>query len=294
MTNERSPNPPPTLEYGHRPRLIWFARHRKAMIALSILLAIGLPLWWYGKPVYQRVMWKYWFAQAMAHRMPAEPVDLIIEEPSRVAGVAGNSDYERAYIVPSEHAFYLPRVVRELGIYDQRLNLSSGRGDVVAFIGEMKRPDGTPRLVVVLGCQGTKSNVVASVRTMVLPIPSWTEPAAPAPGFVLFPGAVVQSTPIPTRLRSGRIDPKDPSGVLFEFEMGAPAPFIRPPPTWAPWASGIIEARLQNDDRLIFSQRSTAGAAAQAEVGLPLMSYEPGMGSITVVNSVLPAPAKSW
>lgn len=255
----------PTLDYDHRVRLRIVGRHKKKLIFLALCLAIAISVYRNWGPLKHRVLWLYWFNQAMAFRMPEKPVDLRIHDPKNAAqAMAEDLAYVRSKVantgnIPVE---YLPNVYRRLFEQDSRLNLTTGNGHAVAFMGRMVRPDGTPRLVIVTHADGYNSQILNRTGVLVLPVPRWNDPLPPAVSGRHGWG-ISGSGPIPSiaRLRSGNLDPADHAHLAFDFVVGPSIAHFRGTP-WNPDEvrnTGIIDARLTNDDAMKFTIRSFTG-----------------------------------
>lgn len=279
----------PTLEYRHRPRLSVIGRHKKKLILLALCLSIGVPLYRNWGSLKHRILWHYWFRQALAYQMPGKAVDLRIHDTTRAADAM---DRDRAYRQSSSNGTgrsveYAPIPYLRLREMDSRLAVNSWTTSPVAFIGEMVRPDGTRRLVII----NTKTYSIASrfldgTSVQVLPIPGWADPLPPIRSNLngidvgggdaeLFPSEITYAS-----LRSGMLDPADRAHLIFEYVVGPTAPLfgpnLAPFSTTSPFpkvdwdqvqASGIIDARLQNDDSLHFSLRQDPDQPQRIQFG---------------------------
>jgi hypothetical protein len=278
-------DPQPTPDYAPAPRLRWIGRHRKLLIFAAFCIAAAMPIYWYWAPLKYRVLWLYWSRQAAAHVMPVQAMDVTIRDPARVNLVpTTNPDYV-VYTAtppamftgnpPAPSAMYAPLPYRHLQLLDARLNITGGPGIAVLFMGTLRRPDGTPRLVIVTGGSGVSSNLLAMTKTLVLPLPQWNDPLPP--GRAAHLGMAMGFSgppPIPTQLKTGVIDPTDPTHIVFEFIARPPVtgpaalrgPGTRPADN-AVTGGGIIDAHLQNDDSLAFKLRSYWGNVRNANIG---------------------------
>lgn len=267
MAEESAQSSPQTLEYAKRPKLAWVGRHRKLFICLSLLIAVSIPLGWFWQPLKHRVLWLYWFQQATQYRMPGKSVDLQIDSNTVPLPASDHVTFTSGSLTT---AIFNPHVYRKLLQYDSRLGITGGADQPVAFMGVLKRPDGTPRLVIASGGSGMTSSPLANTSIVVLPLPSWNDPLPPA-AFTRLPrgrGGYSGPPPTPSRLRSGVVDPSNPSHIVFEFEAGPQGRTTARPlatsapatmPTWTVSATGIIDAHLQNDDSISFTVRSFTG-----------------------------------
>jgi hypothetical protein len=278
----------PPLEYVQRPPLPFVGRHRKKLVSLALLLAIAILLYRYWQPLEHRVLWVYWSRAAAAHVMPASSTDLILSDPAAISkALASDPNYFR-YAVPGTTASpvaYWPTAYRELVKYDSRLGASM-MGDAVTFVGTMRRPDGTPRLVIVTGCSGYNQMLLNWISVRVLPIPSWFDSPPtlklPTPSWVR---SIDGPIPIPTRLKSGMRDPADASHIVFEFEKSS-APFVSAP--WKVDATGVIDAHLQNDDSITFTLRSFSGNDLNLHLGHDLFEGDPQVLQTRATNPFQP------
>lgn len=235
------------LEYARRMPLSWVSKRRTPLILAACILFISGAIYWFWTPLTHWIAWNYCIRQAAAHVMP---------------GVA------------SGH--YNPQTYRNLYSVDSRLQLIGGESGHVIFIGTLKRPDGTPRLVIITGGRGNSERLLEGTRALVLPVPSLLKLAPPAP--VLKPrqheyGTVVIGwSPRTTQMRSGIIDPSNPSHVAIAFTvdppffsasqiavaMGATTHPDEMPTDPAP-AGGMIDAYLRDDDSIAFRLVSSYG-----------------------------------
>jgi hypothetical protein len=254
------------------------------LILFAFCIAVAIPIYWYWTPLKHRALWLYWSRRAAAHVMPTHSVDVTIRDPARVNLVpTTNPDYV-VYaaapppmftgITPAPSAMYAPLSYRHLQQFDARLNITGGPSIPVLFMGTLRRPDGTPRLVIVTGGSGVSSNILAMTGTLVLPLPKWNDPLPPSSVSHLGMGMGYSGPPpIPTLLKTGVIDPSDPTQITFEFTAGQPrfSPAARgataPPSTNPVGGGGIIDAHLQNDDSLAFKLRSYWGNVRNANIG---------------------------
>jgi hypothetical protein len=274
-----------TPDYAPPPRLPWVGRHRKMLIFAAFCIAIAIPIYWYWAPLKHRVLWLYWSRQAAAHVMPEHAMEVVIRDPARVNLVpTTNPDYV-VYAAapppmftgnfPPPSTVYAPLPYRHLQLLDARLNITGGPGIPVLFMGTLRRPDGTSRLVIVTGGSGVSSNILAMTETLVLPLPKWNDPLPPGSVTHLGMGMAFSGPPpIPTQLKTGAMDPMDATHIVFEFTARPPAtspaalrgPGTRPADN-AITGGGIIDAHLQNDDSLAFTLRSYWGNVRNANIG---------------------------
>lgn len=267
---------PPLLEYGRRSRFGFIGRNTKKLIFLALCLAFTIPIYRNWGPLKHRVLWFYWFNQAMAFRMPEKPVDLRITDLTNSAQAISQDPAYQQMTEPGTKltlAGYVPAVFRRLMEHDSRLNLANGPAHAVAFLGRMDRPDGTPRLVIVTHSDGLNSQILNQTGVLVLPVPGWTDPLPPTVTsqyrwWITYAAVNKNTLPISglprrfARLRSGTIDPTDRSHLVFEFTIGDPVAqsnlFVRSSDATS-GTSGVIDARLENDDALYFSLRTFSG-----------------------------------
>lgn len=292
-----------TLDYRHRPRLSWIGRHKKKLIFLALCLAIAIPVYRNWAPLKHRVLWLYWFNQAMAFRMPEKPVDLRIHDPQNAAqAMAANLAYQRSKqgyrgIIPVE---FVPVVYRRLFEQDSRLNLTAMVGNSVAFMGRMERPDGIPRLVIVMHSDGMDSQILNRTAVLALPIPKWNDPLPPATSPQYGWGISINGPPPSiARFRSGMLDPADHTHLIFDYIIG-PGMFSAAQSPSTPdnvVSSGVIDAYLKNDDALHFSIRGPygvntglgqSGARAVASLSGDIRTLQSLVGSGRIPISTLP------
>lgn len=231
--------------------LAWVSRHRRLLIFLAICIGIGGSIYWYWTPLKRRATWLYYSRQAAAHVMPA---------------------------VATAH--YTPPSYQNLLSVDSRLDLIGGKSTPVIFMGTLKRPDGTPRLVIITGGRGTSQKLLDGTRVLVLPIPKLLESPPPPLGPRTHEVGTIYSGPPPiyTQMRTGRVDPNDRSRIAIEFtaepsmfyqlqladvlssttQSGVTSISLQPATNPAP-AGGMIDAYLRNDDSIEFRPRSSLG-----------------------------------
>ena len=254
------PATPAPLEYGARPRLSWISRHAKKLILLSLLIAIAAPLYWYRQPLKHRVLWLYWSHQAAAFQMPIAAVVIRIDDPAEAKRVAStNPSYdlvESARAMPNARAMYRPLPYRKLKQLDLRLLINDD--EPVVFMGTLRRPDGAPRLVLVIGGGGTLDDIVKSTQVLMLPLPGWFDPIPQATptSSGLADTLDIGGLSAHTRLKTGVADPLDPSHVSFEFDAVWPITINNNPNPWGSAGHGIIDAHLTKEDKLQFRVRS--------------------------------------
>lgn len=233
--------------------LAWVSRRRRLLIFLAICIAIGGSIYWCWTPLKRRATWLYYSRQAAAHVMPTIAI-----------------------------AHYSPQSYQNLLSVDSRLDMIGGKSTSVIFLGTLKRPDGTPRLVIITGGRGTSQKLLVGTRVLVLPIPKLLEtPPAPPPTGPppLSVGTVtIGVPPIRTRMQTGVIDPDDRSHIAIEFAVEPPyiseqqiamalnattqpggVPIAVQPATNPAPAGGMIDAYLRNDDSIAFTLRSSFG-----------------------------------
>jgi hypothetical protein len=274
-----TPDTPP-LDYVQPPPLPFVGRHRKKLIFLALFAAVAIPMWRYWEPLKHRVLWLYWSRAAAAHVMPAKPADLLVSDPAAIRKtLAANPDFI-AVATRGAGAAYWPVAYRELSKVDPRLPPVGLSGDALAFMGTLHRPDGTVRFVAVTGCTGLTAGVLYDVSVRVIPTPAWRDPP---PTLAVTGGrsGFGYSGPPPTmtRLKSGTRDPKDPTHLIFEFEIGPRGSFAgsRRSATqpWIVEATGIIDAFLKNDDSMAFSLRSVTGTSLNVRIGHDSLAGDP-------------------
>lgn len=270
----------PTLEYRHRPRLSVVGLHKKKLILLALCLSMGVPFYRNWGSLKHRILWHYWFRQALAYQMPPKAVDLRIHDPTKGANaMASDPAYQMSSSWPSPTVEYAPLPYRTLRLLDSRLVTRSSGQQTVAFIGTMIRPDGVRRLVVIETLTHTDSTrFLEGTSIRVLPVPAWSDPVPPAVAAAIsieigggsgttFAGPITHAS-----LRSGVLDPSDRAHLVFEYVLGPTASLFdiaiptTPSTTRASkvdWdeveGTGIIDARLQNDDSMHFSVRQDPG-----------------------------------
>lgn len=285
MSDESAPAPQdqhssPQLEYARPTPLVWIGRHRGLLIFLAVCIAIGGSIHWYWTPLKRRATWLYYSRQAAAHVMPVVATDAVITDPVRAGTVpTTNPDYLVAGSPQPQYAQYLPGAYRNLLSVDSRLGMTGGIGTPVIFMGTLKRPDGTPRLVIITGGHGESRQLVAATLVLVLPIPKFLDAPPPLTGLPRIGMGMAGSGPPPvfTQMRTGVADPYDPSHIAIEFTAAvpmlrsqtsasigastAPGAIARSAvfPRVAPPAGGMIDAYLKNDDSIEFTLRSSFG-----------------------------------
>jgi hypothetical protein len=268
--DDSSPNAVPrSLEYAKRPSLAGLGRHRRKLVALAIVIALGLGAgpWIYRNwvPLKRRAAWICWSRQAAAFKMPSSPVELVVADPTPADFATTHPEYVvRSPVRPPADeataplALYLPNVYRQLRAIDPRLRLTrpdreeSTDNMPVAFIGMLRRPDGKPRLVIVQDAQGLKVARSGSLRITVLAPPGLLDPLPTAAmqhveevNFVARANA---------EFKSGVADPNDASHVTFRFTAVEQLSSIT---RGKVIGSGVVEAHLQNDDSLQFTMGNT-------------------------------------
>lgn len=250
---------PPTLEYQRRTAFAWLSRHRRRLVWLSVCIAIAVSWYHWHAPLQQRAIWIYRTRQAAAHRMPARSVPVAIRD-AIAARNAVAQDGDFVLDVGNDNSalgLYLPHVYRDLITLNPRIaGTKYLEKRTVVFLGKVRRPDGIDRLVIM-----TNDSMIA----LTTPIDGVNVTVMPLPGlFDPIPPVAVRSIGQRNRLRSmqptfyqfdvysGRVDPNDPTHLLFDV-MVAPVAGRRPATT-APAATGTftMHAYLENSDTLRF------------------------------------------
>jgi len=235
------------LAYSRPPALPWVSQHRRLLLALALLGATSLPVWHSRATLMQRADWLYWSDRCASHRMPG-PIDLVITDAARARGLlTADDDYEPK----GTGCIYSPRAWRMLERADPRCFWISSAVDdgAIVFLGALRRPDGTWRLVVVRGANTNAYDLLAFTRVLVLPHP---KPFEPFPGQVVSAGSCYSGRWRDAQLRGASHDPKDASHILLPFDVNPEIPgggSLR--------ATGLIDGYLQNDDSLSFRLRET-------------------------------------
>jgi hypothetical protein len=141
---------------------------------------------------------------------------------------------------------------------DRQFDAMHAEYQPVAFMGTLKRPDGTPRLVVIYGDLGWYGNGISGIGGVIMPLPGIFG-VLPTPITQIVPQGnwYVGPMPDPAELQSGSVDPNDPSHVTFPFLVGPMSE------TWTGGTAvpgtinfrGWMDVYLQNDDTVRFALR---------------------------------------
>jgi hypothetical protein len=121
-------------------------------------------------------------------------------------------------------------------------------------MGTLHRPDGTPRLVVIVGFSGSTQQILEDASFYVAPIPKWFD-GIPNKTFVQAGQLRFDGTSRATRLMSGVPDALNPTHIELRFEVGGMGNLFSNGP-WTTTDSGTIDAYLQNDDSITFTLRN--------------------------------------
>lgn len=281
MSDQPPQNPSP-LQYAPRRRVAWYARRRNWLMITFLCIVIAAPLWWYWQPLALRAQWLYWSHRAAGHVMPAG-ADVSVIGPQAGAIPTTNPDYLPMSIYQplastQPAASYYPIAFRELSRIDGRLAPIAAAKAPVIFMGTVRRPDGTPRLVILNGAVERDSrSMTRGINTTVLPLPRWFDPLPPAGGAAIIGsrGAGSGRPPVPAAYLTATIDPRDPSHLIIPYNLlesaTAVAQRVRaaaravdpdgPLPTGLttdppqPTAQGELDVHLQNDDTVRFILR---------------------------------------
>lgn len=265
---------PPELHYAPPPRLAWVGRHRRALITVALLVAVGVPGYHYRQTIFDTIRWHYWFRQCLAHQMPAD-APLWVSDPQEAAAVlATDSDYTayalhpggRTTPVPTTRpAVYVPRAFRELRDLDGRcrwLDRARFATSPIIFLGARSRPDGQTRLVVIDSAGENGYLLLHHTNVMVLPPPRLFD----RPERLGFsPGHASAGFFIPASLRAAQPDPNDPTHLTIAFDVYSVHGMFGLPGEKRRTAEGIIDAYLQNDDslRVTIREGSVVGEVAK-------------------------------
>lgn len=259
QNQQAQPQTPPTLEYQRRPKFAWLSRHWRTLAWLSISFAIAVSWYLWHIPLKQRAIWIYRTRQAAAHQMPTTSVPVVIRD-ATAARNAVSMDGDFVLDVANDSAtlgLYLPQVYRNLLTLDPKIaGTRYLERRTVVFLGKVRRPDGMDRLVIMTNDSMIALNTpIDGVNVTVMPIPGPFDSVPPIAVRSVGPRyrlASMQGTFFQFDVHSGRLDPADPTHILFDVQV---APFAgRRPATTAPLASGtsVMHAYLQNNDTLRF------------------------------------------
>jgi hypothetical protein len=189
--------------------------------------------------------------------MPAG-VELVVTDSKCVQQLlATESDYilrpDQTFngVPPKPVAIYFPREWRKLAKIDGRcfwIEGGFGAREPMVFLGSLRRPDGTSRLVAIKGAAQNAYQLLAMEQVLVLPHPRFYDEV---PRHFVGAGGMANGLYRPATLKSGTVDPADPSHVVFKFDVYKYFDSSKVETT------GIIDAYLQNDDSVVFQLRET-------------------------------------
>lgn len=148
---EQPPGPVP-LQYSRRRPLRFFSRHPRLLVLAALCIAVGVSWYMWWTPLEYRIRWWYWTRQAMNYQMPVTSLDVrITDQAIAKATLAANPEYALYQSKGRVYAIFSATAFRELSKLDSRIGTGGLWNDYggVTFIGTLKRPDGTPRLVII-------------------------------------------------------------------------------------------------------------------------------------------------
>jgi hypothetical protein len=168
--------------------------------------------------------------------------------------VATDSDYVLVGALPAA-AYYIPESFRELQKFDPRLNVAAVAP--IAFMGTLRRPDGSPRLVVIHGARVEIDRLGETMDARVLPLPGIATSRPAADYLWRFPVYTSDQERHVVEYRGIVIDPDDPSHLIVSYDLRkVVGPQFRRPLSDEAIATGTLDAFLQDDDSLVVVPRS--------------------------------------
>lgn len=259
----KSSAPPPTLEYGHGARLSIIGRHTKKLIFLALCLAIATVAFQNRESLTRRAIWMYWNHLATAHEMPATPMPLrVTPNSAATAGLRLDPGYRwiqtvaRSGVPSAPARIYQPEALRQLmdlnpALYDAIG--SAGSKTPVIFMGKRRRPDGSPRLVILLGWKAIPGVPTVNLNAVVLPPAGWLSPVpTPRPTVTAVTSyrrdATVENLP---EFRTGQADQNDPTHIILRIATPAPSTQASATPQFIE-DPNPVDVYLENDDSLRF------------------------------------------
>jgi hypothetical protein len=248
------------LNYAERRPRSWLKRWRWRLLTVALLIAVAVPIARNRKTLIYRSEWLYWSHECAVFHMPQSADPSVTDPVLAQQLLASNPDYKPYHNWDGAvFAVYAPRVWRELTGLDPRtfwITDGFNSGDhAILFLGSRRRPDRTPRLVVVAGSKTNGLELLDSTYVLVLPHPAVTD--SPPTRIHIVQGSDPNGRAISASILTGNSDSNDPSHVTFPFRVY----------DWD-WsnniakrgnlvATGTLDAYLQNDDSLLFKLRQT-------------------------------------
>ncbi|HWB20878.1 MAG TPA: hypothetical protein VG711_11300 [Phycisphaerales bacterium] len=175
-------------------------------------------------------------------------------DPAEVA-TARSTGLEYVQVQTSSYsARYQPSAFLHLFQFDARVSSTLSTTQAVVFLGQRHWPDGAPRLVIITGSSGRWGHALEHSSALVLPLRGLFDPLPPDGPRSM--GCGTQNIPDPesiwTELKTGVPDPTDSSLISFEVTARTTSGARRT-------GGGVLYARLQDDDSILFSVRSSYG-----------------------------------
>lgn len=225
--------PPPQasqLDYAAAPDARRGKAVRRAVLVGFLLLAAVASLKWLG-PAWDRVRLVHYQGRCLAHEAAAGAV-VHDDASGRTVGTA--ADWERFY------ALFSP---------------PGGRHGATAFLHELRRKDGSRRLVAVEAYALDRNHPATDslafshlAWTVIEPGGLWSPPRSQVYSIWGIPRAPLSSDPL--RLYAGQTDPNDASHFTIAYDRAG-----RP---------GVIDAWLRADDTLLFEVREAERSFSSA------------------------------
>lgn len=202
-----------------------------------------------------RALWYYWANCAAGHVMPAAGELVVTDSATAASLIAHNPDYVDIKQSDSTQptARYMPAAYRRLLDYDGSSGARASFSRPIIFLGTLRRPNGTERLLVISGYRAPRYNLTGSLQIQLFRIGLFDTP----PSRLDVPLSI-NSEPITPRVsewvefRTGQIDPNDPSHLVIPFVilggqiLAAPQSNDRSKQT----GEGSLDAYLDNEDSL--------------------------------------------
>jgi hypothetical protein len=244
------------LNYAERRPRSWLKRWRWWLLVATLLIAFAVPIARNRKTLIYRGEWLYWSHECAVFQMP-QSLDPCVTDPVVAQQLlASNPDYKPYQNwAGAVFAVYAPRAWRELEALDIRSFLIKDGSAGILFLGSLRRPDGTARLVVVSGSDTNGLELLWSTRALILPRPALTD--SPPNRLSNVGGESFSGRAIPASILTGCSDPNDPSHVTFPFRVYDLDWSTNVGTRGNLAATGILDGYLQNDDSLLFKLRQT-------------------------------------
>ena len=245
---------PVTLEYSPRPPAIWRRRWARRAIVVVLLVVLGVIASRHRAAIKSRARQLYWARQCS--RFTAAPdTPRVAVDASQLASLPNKQDYfleirgSRGASTQPVYRF-LPNCWVQFALLARARPYHFFEPQTV-FLHELRTPSGKRRIVHV---ESVGENMYRPAAHLV--------PTIIEPPTLLSPPRIIWETSgayaiseafEPARLRIGQPDPNDQAHFTIEFESVE---------QWAgqtfPKRSGIIDARLGEDDRITFRVRDPA------------------------------------